>query len=207
MIHILVRSNPLKIGERSKQTPEKELTRLVRSIRKQSRPRYLAATAVARQWLLCMPPMVITQSAPWALASAMRNSSFRTLLPLSCIPVKSSLCRVFQQNLKCTIAHTKVTRPNCDTWDTYLNVILKSCTIGTYQCWECAHLKFKTQSSSVLDHLPINFEPLQLFHIVSKWCILWDNGMLSDLLTRTFKTINILITGTMFSAFKCRNWK
>jgi hypothetical protein len=53
---------------------------------------YRAATAVARQWLLCMPPIVITQSAPCSFASASKNSSFLTLLPLSCIPVKSSLC-------------------------------------------------------------------------------------------------------------------
>lgn len=52
--------------------------RELRSMRWQSRPRYLAATAVARQWLDWMPPMVMTQSWPPALASAMRNSSLRT---------------------------------------------------------------------------------------------------------------------------------
>lgn len=62
----------------------------VRSIRYESRFRYLAATAVARQWLLCIPPTVTTQSAPCATASAKRNSSFRTLFPLSCIPERSS---------------------------------------------------------------------------------------------------------------------
>ena len=55
-----------------------------------SRPRYLAATAVARAWLDCTAPMVTTQSASRARASARRNSSLRTLLPLSCAPVRSS---------------------------------------------------------------------------------------------------------------------
>ena len=62
----------------------------VRSMRKQSRWRYLAATAVARQWLLWMPPIVTTQSAPCATASAIKNSNFLTLFPLNCIPERSS---------------------------------------------------------------------------------------------------------------------
>lgn len=46
--------------------------------------------AVARQWLLWIPPIVITVSACWSTASAIKNSSFRTLFPLNSIPVKSS---------------------------------------------------------------------------------------------------------------------
>ena len=47
-------------------------------------------TAVALVWFDWMPPVVTTQSAPVALASARRNSSFRILLPLSSSPVWSS---------------------------------------------------------------------------------------------------------------------
>ena len=61
-----------------------------RRMRWESRPRYRAATAVALQWLLCTPPMVMTQSASSSIASARRNSSFLTLFPDSCIPVRSS---------------------------------------------------------------------------------------------------------------------
>ena len=59
-------------------------------MRCESSPRYLDATAVALQWLLCTPPIVMTQSALWSIASARRNSSLRTLLPESCMPVRSS---------------------------------------------------------------------------------------------------------------------
>lgn len=69
---------------------ESTAARLLRSMRKQSRPKYLDATAVARQWFDWIPPIVMTLSHPFALASARRNSSFLTLLPLSCIPLRSS---------------------------------------------------------------------------------------------------------------------
>lgn len=37
-----------------------------------------------------MPPIVMIQSAPCATASAIKNSNFLTLLPLNCIPERSS---------------------------------------------------------------------------------------------------------------------
>eukprot|EP01052_Picozoa_sp_SAG31_P023792 SAG31_NODE_1985_length_6715_cov_6.562924_2_plen_126_part_00 len=55
-----------------------------------TRPIRRAATAVARQWFDWIPPTVITQSQPEALASASRNSSLRTLFPDSSLPVQSS---------------------------------------------------------------------------------------------------------------------
>lgn len=82
--------NPLNLGWAVAKMREWSNTLEVRSIRKQSRLKYLAATAVARQWLLCIPPTVIMQSAPCITASANRNSSFLTLLPLNCIPERSS---------------------------------------------------------------------------------------------------------------------
>jgi hypothetical protein len=62
----------------------------VRSSSREERPARTAARAVARQWLDWAPPQVITVSAPWASASASRNSSFLTLLPDNSLPVKSS---------------------------------------------------------------------------------------------------------------------
>ena len=41
-------------------------------------PSCLAATAVALQWLDCIPPQVITCLQPFFIASASKNSSFRT---------------------------------------------------------------------------------------------------------------------------------
>ena len=43
-----------------------------------------------RQWLDCGAPQVITVSAPWANASAIRNSSLRVLLPPGNRPSMSS---------------------------------------------------------------------------------------------------------------------
>src|SRR5438093_4478237 len=53
-------------------------------------PSRLAAAAVMRTWLLWRPPPVTSVSQPWAMASAQRYSSLRTLLPPPASPVASS---------------------------------------------------------------------------------------------------------------------
>lgn len=54
-------------------------------------PSCLAAEAVARQWLDCIPPMVMTASADCSSASASKNSSLRSLFPPETHAVSSSL--------------------------------------------------------------------------------------------------------------------
>ena len=54
-------------------------------------PSCLAAEAVARQWLDCIPPMVMTASADCSSASASKNSSLRSLFPPATHAVSSSL--------------------------------------------------------------------------------------------------------------------
>src|SRR4051812_48830265 len=56
----------------------------------QARPSLAAAAAVWRAWLDWVAPWVMTMSAPWARAAAIRNSSLRVLLPPVERPVQSS---------------------------------------------------------------------------------------------------------------------
>lgn len=62
------------------------------------------------QWLDWIPPMVITQSWPLAKTSAIRNSSFRTLLPDSCMPAAEhqSVCMAMQRTADALDMHTKI---------------------------------------------------------------------------------------------------
>ena len=71
----------------------------------------LAATAVARQWLLWMPPMVITLSCPLSLASAIRNSSLRTC--------SSDRYMVLRCRHWCTRLG-EVAEPTCDCYETVI---------------------------------------------------------------------------------------
>ena len=45
---------------------------------------------MVRQWLLVAGPQAIIESQPFLIASAIKNSCFRTLFPVSATPVRSS---------------------------------------------------------------------------------------------------------------------
>ena len=114
-----------------------------------SNPILAQQSAVVRQWLLVAGPHAIIESQPFLIASAIKNSCFRTLLPVSAAPVRSS------RLMKIGNSNPRLVKSQDFIGDRWNSLTKAASTTGSLipelnRCWCIGQFCFKVGSSNAI---------------------------------------------------------